>query len=81
MFVAGGGEDFVVGVHVLRPELALVEVGLGELPVLLGVVDAGLEAASLFIARDMEIELEDEDVVVDEHALELVDVVEVTMRG
>ncbi len=40
VFGAGGGEDVVVGVDVLGPELALVEVGFGELPVLFGVVDA-----------------------------------------
>ena len=42
MFVAGSREDVVVGVHVARPELALVNVGVRELPVFLCVVDAGL---------------------------------------
>ena len=40
------------------------------------VVDAGLKAAGLLVAGDVEIELEDEDVVVGEEALELVDVFE-----
>ena len=76
MLAAGGGEDVVVGIHVPGPELALVNVGVGELPVFFRVVDAGLEAAGLFVAGDVEIELEDEDVVVGEEALELVDVFE-----
>ena len=80
MLAAGGGEDVVVGVDVLGPELALVEVGVGELPVLFLVVDAGLEAAGLLVVRDVEIELEDEDVVVGEEALELVDVFDATAR-
>ena len=53
-----------------------MKVGVGELPVFLFVVDAGLEAAGLLVAGDVKVELEDEDVVVGEHALELVDVVE-----
>ena len=43
---------------------------------LVGVVDAGLEAPGLLVVGDVEVELEDDYVVVDEHALELVDVVE-----
>jgi hypothetical protein len=76
MLAAGGREDVVVGVHVARPELALVNVSVGQLPVFFLVVDAGLEATGLFVARDVEIELEDEDVVVGEKALELVNVFE-----
>ena len=79
VLAAGGGEDVVVGIHVVGPELALVDVGFGELPVLVWVVDAGLEAAGLLLVRDVEVELEDEDVVVGEEALELVDVVEATV--
>ncbi len=38
---------------------------------LVWIVDAGLQAASLFLVGDVEEELEDEDVVVGEHGLEL----------
>jgi len=44
--------------------------------VFLFVIDAGLEAPSLLIAGDVQVELEDEDVVVEEHVLEPVDVVQ-----
>jgi hypothetical protein len=47
---------------------------------LLFVIEAGLEAPSLLVFGDVEIELEDEDVVVGEVAFELVDVVEATVR-
>ena len=49
VLAAGGGEDVVVGLHVAGPELALVDIGVGELPVLFLVVDAGLEAAGLLV--------------------------------
>jgi hypothetical protein len=78
VFVAGVGEDVGVSVLILRPEFALVDVGVGELPILFGFVDAGLEAACLLGAGDVQEELEDDDVVVDEHALEGVDVFEAT---
>jgi hypothetical protein len=80
VLAAGGGEDVVVGVDVVRPELTFLDVGVGELPLFVLVVDAGLEAAGLLFVRDVEIELEDEDVVVGEEAFELVDVVEATLR-
>jgi hypothetical protein len=47
---------------------------------LLFVVEAGLEAPSLLVFGDVEIELEDQSVVVSEVAFELVDVVEATVR-
>jgi hypothetical protein len=80
VLAAGGGEEVVVGVHVAGPELALVDVGVGELPVFFLVVDAGLEAAGLLVPRDMEVELKDEDVVVGEKAFEFVDVFETPVR-
>ena len=58
----------VVGVFVLGPEFALVEVGLGELPLLVGCVDAVLQAPCLLGVGDVEEELEDDDVVVGEHS-------------
>jgi len=77
VFAAGGGEKELVGLGVLIPELALLEVGLGEFPTLVRVVDAGLEAAGLLFMGDVEEELEDEDIVVGEHGLELENVFEV----
>jgi hypothetical protein len=74
VFAAGGGEDVVVGVHVLGPQLSLANVGIGELPVFFLVVDTGLEAAGLLFARDVKVELKNEHVVVGKHALELVDI-------
>jgi hypothetical protein len=75
VLVGGAAEDVLVGVHVSGPEDALFEVEGIELPVLVGVVDAGLEAAGLFFVRDVEEELEDEDVAVGEGLLPGVDVV------
>ena len=47
---------------------------------LVGGVDAGLEAAGLLFVGDVQEEFEDDDVVVGEHALELVDVVEAVLH-
>jgi hypothetical protein len=76
VLATGGGEDVLISGSILWPELALAEVGGIEFPVLVGVVETGLEAASLLVAGDVEEELEDDDVVIDEEVLELVDVVE-----
>src|SRR5216683_5688203 len=81
MLVARGGDEGLVGVLVPRPELALLEVGLVQLPVLVGGVDAGLQAASLLLVGDVQEKLEDDDVVVEERALELVDVFEAAPDG
>jgi hypothetical protein len=80
VLAAGGGEDVVVGVHVAGPELAFVDVGVGQLPVFFLIVDAGLEAAGLLVPGDVEVELEDEDVVVGEETFEFVDVFEAAVR-
>ena len=53
-----------------------MDISVGQFPVLFPVVDAGLKAAGLLIPGDVEVELEDEDVVIGEEALEFVDVVE-----
>lgn len=76
VFFAGGLDGIVVRLLVARPEAALVKVGFGELPVLVGVCDAGAEAFGLLAARDVEKEFEDDDVVVGEHGFEFVYVVE-----
>ena len=47
---------------------------------LLLLVDALLQAARLLLARDVQEELEDDDVVVGEHALEVVDLLHVPCR-
>jgi len=81
VLAAGVGEDVFVGLGVLVPELTLFEVGGGELPVLVRVVDAGLEAAGLLVVGDVEEELEDDDVVVGDGLLPLVDVLHALVGG
>ncbi len=79
--LAGVGEDVFVGVDVLGPEGALFEVGGRELPALVGVVDAGLEAFGLFFAGEVEEELEDDGVVVVEALFEVDDLIEALVDG
>ena len=47
---------------------------------LVGCVDAVLEAPGLFVVGEVQEEFEDDDVVVDEETLELVDVVEAVLH-
>ena len=47
---AGALEDVLVGDHVVRPELALLEVGEGKFPVFGAIVDAGLDGGG-FVRR------------------------------
>ena len=53
---------------------AVVEVAEPELPLLLGVVEPLLEPLALLVPRDVQEDLDDRRPLVDEHALELADV-------
>ena len=68
------GQDATIGLGVLAPQLAIVEVFRAELPVLLAVCEPVGEASLLLVARDVEQELEDDDVVRGQHGFERVDV-------
>src|SRR5215831_21088525 len=57
----GGADSFFVCALVVAPELAFVHVRSGELPVLLGSVEALQKALLLFLARHVQEELEDDD--------------------
>lgn len=76
MLFAGGRDKVVVGLLVLRPEETLFEVGESQFPMFARIVEAGLEAVLLLLVGDMEEKLEDDDIVVDEHGFEIVDVFE-----
>src|SRR6185503_21386046 len=56
------------------PPLPVVEIPRAELPVLVRVRESLLETRLLFVARDMEEELQNHDAAGGEHPLELVDV-------
>src|SRR5262249_18609206 len=66
-------ERVVVRGAVGAPLGTRIEIGLGELPVALGIAQALGDARALLFFADVEIELEDARPAVDEHALELVD--------
>src|SRR5208337_2974654 len=61
-------------IHVVVPELALMHVGRGKLPVLIGLFEALHEALLLFLAREVEEELEDDRPLPGEVVLEVRDV-------
>src|SRR6266540_3089641 len=65
----------LVRLHVLRPELPLLEVRRVELPVLGGVLQAGPQAAALLLLGDVQETLDDGDALGRELALEAVDLV------
>ncbi len=66
----------LVRVAELRPQLAIVEVALAELPTLRRVVETILQAARLLDLGDVEEALDDTGALVVQQALELVDVPE-----
>ena len=76
---AGLADRFLVGRHVFRPQLALGDVAQRELPALVRLVDAVEEALALFLARDVEEELEDQRAVAREMLLEGADIVEAVL--
>jgi len=53
------GQAFLVGLGVVVPEFALLQIRVAELPVLAGVVDAFEKALPLFFFREVEKELDD----------------------
>src|SRR5439155_6563955 len=63
-------QHLVLGLRVVDPALAGGDVHLAHLPALEGIVDAGLEAALLFLVAHREPVLDEVDAVLDEHALE-----------
>ena len=66
-------EHRLVGGLEVVPELAVVEVGGIELPALVRLVEARLQALALLVLRDVQHEFEDRRAVLDEHLLEGVD--------
>lgn len=63
-------KHFFVRDHVLRPELALFDVGCAEYPVLVRLVDASEKALALFLFREMQEVLHDARIVAMEMAIE-----------
>jgi hypothetical protein len=74
MLGRGAPHHLLVGVLVLIPALALLEVAGAELPILGGVVEAGPEALGLLLLGDVQEELEDGRALVRQHLLEVADV-------
>ena len=69
-------DGLLVGGLELRPALAVLDVGLGELPALVGAVEAAQLAVELVVAADVQEDLDDRAAVVGELALEGVDLLE-----
>ena len=70
---AGGAEGSGIGVLVVIPVAALLDVGEAEFPVFLGLVDAGEEALALFCFGEVEEEFEDAGAVAVEVGFVVVD--------
>ncbi len=68
------GQGIAVGPHVVRPQLAVVEIAETELPPLVGAVDAVLQPFPLLLGGDVQEQLDDRRALVDEQLLELADV-------
>ena len=66
-------EHFLIGLHVLVPVPAGLEITGAELPPLLRVVEASLEAAALLLPGDVEVDLHDGRAAMVEGLLEGVD--------
>src|ERR1700741_2126687 len=62
----------LIRLRVIVPTLALLEIRQGELPVPGRIPDARLESFPLFIAADVEEELQNGDAAFGEHLLEVV---------
>src|SRR5215469_2142638 len=74
VFRCGGANSFFVCVHIVAPELTFVHVRSRELPVLLGSIEALHKALLLFFVRHLQEELEDNDSLTSEVALEMRDI-------
>src|SRR5262249_4969091 len=70
----GGANRFFVRMHVVVPKPTFVHVSSGELPVLLGFIEALHEALLLFLSRHVEKELEDDNPLTTKVVLEVRDV-------
>ena len=68
-------QRILVSKCVIVPKFSFIEVGLGNLPATVGIVDTLLEALSLLLFADMQKKLDDPDAVVVEQFLEFVDLV------
>src|SRR5215467_10321451 len=66
--------SFFVCVHVVTPKLTFVHVRSRELPVLLGSIEPLHKALLLFLARDLQKELEDNNSLTGEVVLEVCDI-------
>lgn len=64
------GEDL----HEFRPFGSILEIAGIEFPILLGIIEPGLEALLLFFVGDVQEEFKNSGAFVDEEALEIVDV-------
>src|SRR5439155_20716013 len=71
--LAGGAQASLVGLHVVLPVAALLDIGHAEFPVLLGIVDAREKALALLLLRDVKKELEHARAVAVQVALEVRD--------
>src|SRR5581483_2936634 len=71
-------DHLLVGLHELVPACAVVEISAAELPRLLGVLEPVAQPLALLFARHVQEDLDDRRSLVDEHALELPDLVRTT---
>src|SRR5215468_9584205 len=72
----GGANRFLVCAHVVAPELTFVYIRSREFPVLLGSIEALHKALLLFLARQQQEKLEDNDSLTSEVMLEVRDISE-----
>ena len=73
---AGLREHVFIRIDVVIPELALLEVRVGELPMLLRVVQPRLQPTRLLLLRDIEEEFQDDDVILGKRLLEAIDLLD-----
>ena len=76
----GGLQQGAVGILVLWPLFAHLDIAHAELPVFQRVVDAFLQALALLVEADVQQELDDDGAGFHQHALEIVDV-GITLAG
>jgi len=77
--MAGGADHVLVGRHVARPQLALVDILHREFPSLRRLLEPVEKTAALLLLGDVEKELEDQYAVAREVALEGAHVVEAVL--
>src|SRR5665213_2300183 len=79
--IIGHRDHVLQGVQVGTALLSVAPVIGGEFPLYQGIALAVLEALQLYLVRDVQPELHERDVVVNEHALEVHDLLAGTLRG